>query len=171
MSIKITRNEIFKLVTMMVVAALVGCAGKMNCFDRCTDCVEKRAYNLVIIMFKIACIPDDNYERVIKLNTPGTQGNRTLAGVVFIKKGASVCTDFPRTEMIKSLADLQSAEKGWYSHFIKYAVKVGDETLGFVALSAEYDAILWVNKKIETCRYKVQVVPPENMIDDMSEGG
>ncbi|MEE9913329.1 MAG: hypothetical protein K4571_16590 [Deltaproteobacteria bacterium] len=171
MSIKITRNGILKLVTTMVVVALVGCAGKMNCFDRCTDCVEKRAYTKVIKMSKVASIPDDSYERIIKLNTPSTPDNRTLAGIVFIKKGASVCADFPRTEMIKSFADLQSTEKGWYLRFTKYAIKIGDETLGFVALSAEYDAILWVNKKNETCRYKVQVVPPENMIDDTSEGG
>ena len=101
-------------------------------------------------------VPSGHYE-IIKLYDPEGLPDKTLAGLVFIKKGASVCTDYPRQEIIKSLDELTMTEKNSYRYFSNYAITAEIETLGFVSIPIEYIAILWKNEKDENCKYKVQV--------------
>jgi len=102
-------------------------------------------------------VPPGHYETIIKLNDPEGIPDKTLAGLVFIKKGASVCTDFPRQEIIKSLDELTMTEKNSYRFFSNYAMTTEVETLGFVSIPVEYITILWKNEKDENFKYKVQV--------------
>jgi len=60
-------------------------------------------------------VPPGHYETIIKLNDPEGIPDKTLAGLVFIKKGANVCTDFPRQEIIKSLDELTNDRKEYLS--------------------------------------------------------
>jgi hypothetical protein len=108
-------------------------------------------------MPKVKEVPPGQYERIIKLNDPEGIPYKTLAGLVFIKKGANVCTDYPRQEIIKSLDELTMTEKNSYRYFSNYVITAEDETLGFVSIPIEYRAFLWKNEKDENCKYKVQV--------------
>ena len=114
-------------------------------------------YNTIVKMPEVKEVPPDYYETIIKLNDPEGILDRTLAGLVFIKKGANVCTDFPRQEIIKSLDELTMIEKNTYRYSSNYAIMAEVETLGFVSIPIEYRAILWKNEKDENCKYKVQV--------------
>jgi hypothetical protein len=138
------KNVIRNIVLGFCASALVGCGG----------------YNTLIKMPKVNAIPGDQYERIIKLYNPEGEPDKTLAGLVFIKKGAKVCTDYPREVNIKSLDELETLEKQAYPYFTNYVIKVGDETLGFVSIAVEYNVNLWENKKDEDCNYKVQLVSP-----------
>jgi hypothetical protein len=113
-------------------------------------------YNMIVKMPEVNEVPSGHYE-IIKLYNPEGFADKTLAGLVFIKKGASVCTDYPRQEIIKSLDELTMTEKNSYRFFSNYAITAEIETLGFVSIPAEYIAILWKNEKDENCKYKVQV--------------
>ena len=114
-------------------------------------------YNTIVKMPEVNEVPSGQYESIIKLNDPEGLPDKTLAGLVFIKKGANVCTDYPRQEIIKSLDDLTMTEKNSYRYFSNYAITAEVETLGFVSIPIEYIAILWKNEKDENCKYKVQV--------------
>ena len=114
-------------------------------------------YNTIVKMPEVKKVPPGQYERTIKLNDPEGIPDKTLAGLVFIKKGANVCTDFPRQEIIKSLDELTMTEKNTYRYSSNYAIMAEVETLGFVSIPIEYRAILWKNEKDENCKYKVQV--------------
>jgi hypothetical protein len=114
-------------------------------------------YNTIIKMPEVKEVPPGQYDRIIKLNDPEGPPDKTLAGLVFIKRGANVCTDYPRQEIIKSLDELTMTEKNSYQYSINYAITAEIETLGFVSIPVEYRAILWKNEKDENCRYKVQV--------------
>ncbi len=80
-------------------------------------------------------IPEIQFERIIKLYNPEGVPDKTLAGVVFIKKDAKVCTDFPREITIKSLDELDPVEKQTYTQLSNYAIKSGEEIFGFVAIA------------------------------------
>ncbi len=112
-------------------------------------------YNTLVKMPEVNEVPSGYYETIIKLNDP--EGIPDIAGLVFIKKGASVCTDYPRQEIIKSLDELTMTEKNSYRYFSNYAITAEVETLGFVSIPVEYIVILWKNEKDENCKYKVQV--------------
>lgn len=71
-------------------------------------------------------IPEIHFERIIKLYNPEGVPDKTLAGVVFIKKDAKVCTAFPREITIKSLDELDPVEKQTYTQLSKYAIKPGE---------------------------------------------
>jgi hypothetical protein len=114
-------------------------------------------YNTIIKMLEVNEVPPGHYGTIIKLNDPEGIPDRTLAGLVFIKKGASVCSDYPRQEIIKSLDELTRTEKNSYRYFSNYAITAEVETLGFVSIPVEYRALLWKNEKNENCKYKVQV--------------
>jgi len=114
-------------------------------------------YNTIVKMPEVNEVPPGQYESIIKLNDPEGLPDKTLAGLVFIKKGASVCTDFPRQEIIKSLDELTMTEKNSYRFFSNYAMTTEVETLGFVSIPVEYITILWKNEKDENFKYKVQV--------------
>jgi hypothetical protein len=114
-------------------------------------------YNKIVKMPEVNEVPPGQYERIIKLNDPEGIPDKTIAGLVFIKKGANVCTDYPRQEIIKSLDELTMTEKNSYRYFSNYAITTEIETLGFVSIPIEYRAILWKNEKDENCKYKVQV--------------
>jgi hypothetical protein len=114
-------------------------------------------YNTIVKMPEVKEVPPGQYDRIIKLNDPEGPWDKTLAGLVFIKKGASVCTDFPRQEIIKSLDELTMTEKNSYRYYSNYAITAEIETLGFVSIPLGYRAILWKNEKDENCKYKVRI--------------
>ncbi|MCE5211291.1 MAG: hypothetical protein LLG40_07040 [Deltaproteobacteria bacterium] len=114
-------------------------------------------YSTVVKMPEIKEVPDGKYERIIKLNNPESFPDKTFAGLVFIKKGASVCTDYPREEIIKSLDDLTTMEKNSYRYFTNYEIKEDGKTYGFVSIPVEYIVVLWKDEENEQCKYKVQV--------------
>jgi hypothetical protein len=63
-------------------------------------------YSTIVKMQEVNKIPSDQYARIVKLNNPDGAPNKTFAGLVFIRKGASVCTDYPREETIKTIDEL-----------------------------------------------------------------
>jgi hypothetical protein len=115
-------------------------------------------FGTIVKMPEIKDVPTGQYERIIKLNNPAAAPDETLAGLVFIKKGASVCTDYPREEIIKSLDDLTIIEKNSYRYFSHYAIEAGGRTYGFVSMPVDYNVMLWENEKDENCKYKVQII-------------
>jgi hypothetical protein len=123
----------------------------------------------IIRMPEVKEVPEAQYERIIKLNNPMAAPDKIFAGLVFVKKGASVCTDYPRQEIIKSLDDLTIMEKKSHRYFSHYAIEAGGKTLGFVSLPIEYHAILWENKQDENCKYKVQIIPLDKENNDIGE--
>jgi len=108
-------------------------------------------------MPEVQNVPAGQYGRIIKLNNFSAAPDKTFAGLVFVKKGASVCTDYPREEIIKSLDELSMMEKNAYRYFSNYKIAAGGKTYGFVSIPVEYQATLWENEKDETCKYKVQI--------------
>jgi hypothetical protein len=131
----------------LILLALVGCGG----------------YGTIIKKYEVTEIPSIQFERIIKLYNPEGIPDKTLTGVVFIKKGAKVCTDYPREETIKSLDDLDMVEKQVYTRYSHYAIKVGDEIFGFFSIAQDYRANIWENIKDEDCKYKVQIIIPERV--------
>jgi len=119
------------------------------------------SYN-IIRKQEVPSIPSGQYKRIIKLANPEGTPDRTLAGVVFIKKGAKVCTDYPREETIKSIDEMELREKQAYSYFRNYAIKAGDEIFGFVSIPADYGTNIWENKKNADCKYKVEIILPKS---------
>jgi hypothetical protein len=109
----------------------------------------------------VADIPRDRYVRIIRLDNPEGLPDRTLAGIVHVTGRATVCTDYPREEIVRSLDDLPVMEKKAYAYFDHYAIRDGGEILGYVSLSIGYQAIIWSNENDPECRYKVQIVLPE----------
>jgi len=140
------KNGIKKTVLGLAALTLIGCNG----------------YSTLIKKQEVASIPEDQYERIIKLYNPEGMPDKTLAGLVFIKKGASVCTNYSREVIIKSLNELELMEKHAYPFFSTYAIKVGEETFGFIAVDVDYRVYIWENKKNTECQYKVDIVLPEN---------
>lgn len=114
-------------------------------------------YNMIVKMPEVKEVPPGQYESIIKLNDPVSPTDKAIAGLIFIKKGASVCTDYPRQDIIKSLDELTMTEKNTYRYSSNYAITAEVEILGFVSIPVEYRAILWKNEKDENCKYKVQV--------------
>ena len=121
---------------------------------------EMEAQYRIVKMQGINEVPGGQYERIIRLNNPEKIQDNTLEGLVFINKGAKICTDYPLEETIKSLDELTMTEKHFYQYFSNYAIKVGDKIFGFVSIPAGYSAILLENKKDEDCKYKVQIISP-----------
>ncbi len=143
-------NKLIKISITLVAAGLVslflsGCA----------------SMGTVIKKHEVKEVPDIQFERIIKLYNPEGVPDKTLAGVVFIKNDAKVCTDFPREITIKSLDELDPMEKQTITQLSKYAIKAGEEIFGFVAIALDYRINIWENIKDEACRYKVQIVIPE----------
>jgi len=141
------KSKIAKIIAALglIFSLLVGCAGM----------------GAVIKKHEVAEIPALPYERIIRLYNPEGFPDKTLAGVVFIKKNARVCTDFAREVDIKSLDDLDPVERQTYTTFSTYAIKGGEEIFGYVAIAQDYRLNFWENLKDENCRYKVQVIIPE----------
>ena len=103
-------------------------------------------------------VPAGHYERIIKLNNPAAAPNETLAGLIFVKEGASVCTDYPRQENIKSLDELTIMGKRSFNFFSHYTIETGGNVWGYVSIPVDYKAILWQIEKDADCRYKVQLM-------------
>lgn len=123
--------------------SLIGCSG--------TVMIRKQG---------VADIPKGSYPQIVKLMNPEGAPDRTLAGVVHITGKATVCTDYPREEMIKSLDDLTVMEKKDFPYFLNYSIKDGPEILGCVSIPLGYGANIWRNEKDPECRYKVQIILP-----------
>ena len=110
----------------------------------------------------IEAVPHGVYSRIIKLYNPDGMPENTLAGVVHVIGGASVCTDHPREERINSLDDLDILEKKAFPYFRTYVIEDGGATLGYVSIPVEYRVNLWRNDKPDaTCRYTVQIILPQ----------
>ena len=136
------KNVICNLALGLGSLALVSCSG----------------FGTIVKMPEVKEVPVGQYGRIIKLNNPAATPNETFAGLVFIKAGASVCTDYPREETIKNLDELTMMEKRSFNYFRKYEIKAGDTTFGFVSIPVDYQTILWQNEKNENCQYKVQII-------------
>ena len=147
-------NSIKKIAPGFYVLALINCGG----------------FGAIVNMPVVKDVPAGQYERIIKLNNPVAAPDRTFAGLVFIKKGAKVCTDYPREEIIKSLDELTVMEKNSYRYFSNYAIEADGRTYGFVSIPVEYSAMLWENEKDENCKYKVQITRLGKENDDIGEG-
>ncbi len=119
------------------------------------------SFGTVIAKHEVAEIPSLAYERIIRLYNPEGFPDKTLAGVVFIKKGAKVCTDFAREVNIRSLDELDAVERQTYSRFSMYAIKTGEEIFGYAAIAPDYRVHFWGNLNDANCRYKVQIIVPE----------
>ena len=119
------------------------------------------SFGTVIKKHEVKEIPEIQFERIIKLYNPEGVPDKTLAGVVFIKKDASVCTDFAREVTIRGLDELERLERQAFITLSKYAIKSGEEIFGYVAIAIDYRVNLWENLKDENCRYKIQIVIPE----------
>ena len=131
--------------------------------------IDCSGYTTIIEMREVNAVSDGQNERIIKLSNPLGIPDRTLAGVVFIKKGASVCTDYPREEIIKSIDDLTMTEKHLYCYFTNYEIKTELETLGYVSIPVDYRAILWKSEKDKNCKYKVQIISINKDHHDISD--
>lgn len=116
-------------------------------------------------------IPIARYERIIRLDNPEGSPERTLAGVVHVTGRATVCTDYPREETIKSLDDLTEMEKLAFPYFLNYAIRDGEELLGFVSIPVGYRVTLWRNEKDQKCKYKVQIILPERTMGHAEQTG
>jgi hypothetical protein len=126
-------------------------------------------FGTIIKMPAVKEVPGAKYERIIKLNNPFAASDQKFAGLVFVKKGASVCTDYPREEIIKSLDELTAMEKNSFLYFSNYAIAAGGRIFGFVSLPIGYNAILWEDEKNESCKYKVQIIPLDRENNDTGE--
>jgi hypothetical protein len=135
------RHSIIKIAFGVCALALISCGG----------------HNTIVRMPEVQAVPDGKFERIIKLYNPEGSQEKTLAGIVFIKKGASVCTNYPREELIKSLNELSAMDRNAYRYFSNYEIKEDDKSYGFVSIPLEYNVILWKDEKNENCIYKVQV--------------
>lgn len=122
-------------------------------------------YRAVIEKQAVTVIPEERYERIIKLYNPEGAPDKTLAGIVFIKEGAKVCTDYPREETVKSLDDLDMLEKYAYQFFRRYAIADEGRVFGYFALPLETRALIYKNSKPEDCIYKVVIIEPERRSD------
>ncbi|HNY49347.1 MAG TPA: hypothetical protein PLV50_02915 [Smithella sp.] len=116
------------------------------------------SFGSVIKMPAVNEVPTGHYERIIKLNNPAAAPNETLAGLIFIKEGTSVCTDYPRQENIKSIDELTMMEKRSFNFFSNYTIEAEGRTFGYVSVPVDYKAILWRMEKDGDCRYKVQLM-------------
>lgn len=137
---KITRN----MALCLGVLSMIGCSGIMM--------IRKQ---------EVADIPKGNYDQIIKLNNPEGAPEKTLAGVVHVSGIATVCTDHPREEMIKSLDDLTVMEKKDLPYFLNYSIKDGGEIVGYISIPLGYRANIWRNERDPKCRYKVQIILPD----------
>lgn len=116
-----------------------------------------RGVGTIVKMPEVKSVPEGNYESIIKLENPAAAPDKIFAGLVFIKKDASVCTDYPRQEIIKSLDALTIMERNSYRFFSSYAIAKDGKTFGFVAVPIDYTVMLWETEKDESCKYKVQI--------------
>jgi hypothetical protein len=111
---------------------------------------------------EVSGIPDASYERIIKLENPEGAPDKTLAGIVHVTGKETVCADFPRQRVIQSLDDLEKPERQALAHFQNYAIRDGDETLGYVSVPVEYGVNIWRRDNDPVCKYSVQILPPRH---------
>jgi len=111
---------------------------------------------------EVSGIPDASYERIIKLENPEGAPDKTLAGLVHVTGKETICADFPRQRVIQSLDDLEKPEKQAFAHFQNYAIRDGDETLGYVSVPVEYGVNIWRRDNDPVCKYSVQILPPRH---------
>ena len=138
-------GNFIKSVSVCLLLAMMGCDGYT-----------------IIPKQEVSGIPNAPYEQIIKLENPEGAPDRTLAGVVHATGKATVCTDYPRQRVLKSLDDLEKPEKQAFAHFQNYAIHDGDETFGYVSLPVEYGANLWRRDTDPVCTYSVQILPPRH---------
>ena len=119
--------------------------------------VSCSGFGTVIKMPPVREVPPGQYQQIIKLNNPAATPDETLAGLIFIEKGTSVCTDYPRQEIIQNIDELTMMEKRSSSFFSTYAIAAGGKTFGYVSIPVDYKAMLWQNEQDEACRFKVQI--------------
>ncbi|HQC11655.1 MAG TPA: hypothetical protein PK953_12150, partial [Smithellaceae bacterium] len=136
-------GNFIKSVSVCLLLAMMGCDGYT-----------------IIPKQEVSGIPDASYERIIKLENPEGAPDRTLAGVVHATGKATVCTDYPRQRVIKSLDALEEPEKQALANFQDYAIRDGDKTLGYVSVPVEYGVNVWRRDNDPVCKYSAQILPP-----------
>jgi hypothetical protein len=148
------KNRIRSTSLCLAVLLIIGCSGYT-----------------VIRKLEVPAVPDAGYERIIKLDNPEGNPDKTLAGVVHVTGRATVCTDYPRELIIKSLDDLTEMEKRDFLYFQNYVIKDGDEILGYVSVPIDYRAIIWRIEKDPSCKYKVQIIFPSRTMGHTIQNG
>jgi hypothetical protein len=108
-------------------------------------------------------IPQGSYASIIKLDNPDGAPERTLAGIVHVTGRATVCTDYPREVIIKSLDDLPAIEREAFANFQHYIIRDAGEIQGYVSLPVGYRSLIWRNENDPPCAYRVQIIPPDHM--------
>lgn len=106
-------------------------------------------------------VPDVKYQRIIKLDNPDGQPDRTLAGLVHVTGRATVCTDYPREVMIQGIDDLTFMERQAFPFFLNYVIQDGQETIGYVSIPVDYRIVIWRREEDPQCQYKIQIILPE----------
>jgi len=109
-------------------------------------------------------VPAARYESIIKLHNPDGQPDKTLAGLVHVTGQATMCTDYPREEVIKSLDELTMPEKHALASYLTYVVRDGDITAGYVSIPVDYRIVIWRRDAHPECTYKVEVVIPKTSV-------
>lgn len=145
---------------------------KMNSTKKAAGCVV-----VFFILFACGCsgysvisrqtvaeVPAAHYERIIKLHNPDGQPDRTLAGLVHVTGQATVCTDYPREEVIRSMDELTMLEKYAFANFLNYIIQDGTVTAGYVSIPVDYRIVIWRKDKHPECTYKVEVVLPKSSV-------
>jgi len=147
--------------TMMIVV-IIFCTWALFCCS---------SYYTIVRMPEVKEVPDGQYERIIKLYNPEGFLEKTIAGLVFVKKGARICTTYPREEIIRSLDELTEMERNSYRFFSHYEIKEDEVSYGFVSVPAEYHVLLWKDEKTRIantkCRWNgsTKIAVPSGMKD------
>jgi len=149
-----TKNGVISTSLCLIVLLIIGCG----------------SYR-VIKKQEVSDIPNASYERIIRLNNPEGIPEKTLAGVVHVTGKATVCTDYPREETIKSLDDLTAMEKLAFPYFQSYAIQDGGEIFGYVSIPVDYRAVIWRKEKDPKCAYTVQIILPVNTMGHAEQNG
>lgn len=109
-------------------------------------------------------VPAARYERIIKLDNPDGQPDRTLAGLVHATGRATVCTDYPREVMINGFDDLTFMERQAFPFYLHYVIQDGQETIGYVSIPVDYRIVIWRKQDDPQCKYKVEIIMPARSV-------
>jgi len=146
MKSRILRNALRYGLAAAVLFSFLGCAGP--------NIIREQA---------VPGIPPGKYSHIIRLYNPEGEPERSLAGLVISTGSATVCSDYPREIIIKSLDELPLMEKKAFPYFNNYVIRDKDEIVGYVSLQIGYRTVIWRTAKDPACAYRAQIVLPDHV--------
>ncbi len=146
MKSRILRNALRYGLAAAVLFSFLGCAGP--------NIIREQA---------VPGIPPGKYSHIIRLYNPEGEPERSLAGLVISTESATVCSDYPREIIIKSLDELPLMEKKAFPYFNNYVIRDKDEIVGYVSLQIGYRTVIWRTAKDPACAYRAQIVLPDHV--------